>query len=329
MNLNSGDDECLRSVDFESQKLINSLNAEEERANADGGSQPRKVRKKRFIQVEDVEDDSETEHTPKARLVEDRRKSSQLNKRKPQLVDIEDDDAETEFTPQSRKRNQDEVRNRKQQVFDGESSQPNKKKKKIVDSDSEDESNGESDVDDKGKSSDKKRESRKWSAVWNDFVVITKEDGSQKAQCKHCKKEYKHQSHKNGTATLGRHSKRCSLTPRTSGDIGNMMINTEAKLQARKIDHLVFREMVAKTIIQHDLPFAYVEYERVRAVWKYLNADVKFISRNTAAADVYRFYEDETANLKMELASLPGRISFTSDLWPAITHEGYVCLTAH
>ncbi|XP_024004951.1 zinc finger BED domain-containing protein RICESLEEPER 2-like [Eutrema salsugineum] len=85
----------------------------------------------------------------------------------------------------------------------------------------------------------------------------------------------------------------------------------------------------AKTIIQHDLPYAYVEYERVREVWRYLNADVKFISRNTAAKDVYRFYENETAKLKNELASLPGWISFTTDLWSAITHEGYMCITAH
>ncbi|XP_010484883.1 PREDICTED: zinc finger BED domain-containing protein RICESLEEPER 3-like [Camelina sativa] len=87
--------------------------------------------------------------------------------------------------------------------------------------------------------------------------------------------------------------------------------------------------MIAKCIIQHDFPFAYVEYERVRSIWKYLNADVKFISRNTVAADVYKFYENEADNLKRELANLPGRISLTSDLWSAITQEGYMCLTAH
>ncbi|XP_010513568.1 PREDICTED: zinc finger BED domain-containing protein RICESLEEPER 4-like [Camelina sativa] len=87
--------------------------------------------------------------------------------------------------------------------------------------------------------------------------------------------------------------------------------------------------MIAKCIIQHDLPFAYVEYERVRSIWKYLNEDVKFISRNTSAADVYKFYENEAENLKRELVNLPGRISLTSDLWSAITQEGYMCLTAH
>ncbi|CAA7036531.1 unnamed protein product [Microthlaspi erraticum] len=102
-----------------------------------------------------------------------------------------------------------------------------------------------------------------------------------------------------------------------------------AKLKARKIDQLVFRKMVSKSIIQHDLPFSYVEYERVRAVWKYLNDDVQVISRNTAVADVIKYYENEKAALKRELRNLHGRISFTSDLWTAVTDEGYVCLTAH
>ena len=56
---------------------------------------------------------------------------------------------------------------------------------------------------------------------------------------------------------------------------------------------------------------------------------MKFISRNTAAKDVYKFYQSETYILKKELVTLPGRISFTSNLWMAITHEGYMCLTAH
>ena len=37
--------------------------------------------------------------------------------------------------------------------------------------------------------------------------------------------------------------------------------------------------------------FHNVGYERIRSVWKYLSADVKFVSRNTAAKDVYRFYQ--------------------------------------
>jgi len=105
-----------------------------------------------------------------------------------------------------------------------------------------------------------------------------------------------------------------------NGDIGQMMVNSEARLQARKIN---------QHVIQHDLPFTYVEYDRVREIWKYLNPDVKFFSRNTATADVYRFYESRIDKLKRELAQVLGRISFTTDLWSALTHEGYMCLTTN
>ena len=87
--------------------------------------------------------------------------------------------------------------------------------------------------------------------------------------------------------------------------------------------------MVAKSIVQHYLPYSYVEYERVRDTWKYLNADVQTICRNTARADVYRLYESERDTLKRELATLPGRVSFTSDLWTSVKREGYMCVTAH
>ncbi|XP_010430917.1 PREDICTED: zinc finger BED domain-containing protein RICESLEEPER 1-like [Camelina sativa] len=149
-----------------------------------------------------------------------------------------------------------------------------------------------------------------------------------RAQRNHCKRDYAYDSHKNGTNSYNRHMKACKVLL-SNADISKVMLNSEARLQARKIDHMIFHEMVAKCIIQHDLPFAYVEYERVRSVWKYLNAYVKFISWNTAEANVYKLYENEIENLKRELAHLPGRISFTSDLWTAIPHEGYMCLTTH
>ncbi|CAA7057283.1 unnamed protein product [Microthlaspi erraticum] len=221
----------------------------------------------------------------------------------------------------------------------GMSSQPSRKKKKKgkasdkmpssqsknnTDKDERDES--ESD-DEEGSDTEQQKESKKHSPVWEDFDTIIKKDGTQKAQCKHCNKEYVFHSHNTGTSSLKRHQQRCLITK--SKNVANMLVTADAKLKARKIDQHVFREMVAKSIIQHDLPFSYVEYERVRAVWKYLNDDVQVISRNTAVADVIKYYENEKAALKRELRNLPGRISFTSDLWTAVTDEGYVCLTAH
>ena len=39
----------------------------------------------------------------------------------------------------------------------------------------------------------------------------------------------------------------------------------------RKIDQLVFREMIAVALIEQHLPYSFVEYRRIREAWHYLN----------------------------------------------------------
>ncbi|XP_013624505.1 PREDICTED: zinc finger BED domain-containing protein RICESLEEPER 2-like [Brassica oleracea var. oleracea] len=134
-------------------------------------------------------------------------------------------------------------------------------------------------------------ENRQRSGVWTDFKVVEKPSGDLKAVCNHFKNEY--------------------------AVVFSLAWNKWVE------------ELAAKTIVQHDLPYSYVEYERVRETWKYLNVDVQFICRDTAKSDVYQLYESERDTLNRELASLPGRVSFTSDLWTSLKREGYMCVTGH
>lgn len=87
--------------------------------------------------------------------------------------------------------------------------------------------------------------------------------------------------------------------------------------------------MLAVAIVKHDLPFNYVEYEGIRDLHKYLNPDVKHITRNTAKADVLKLHKKHKEILREQLISCPNRICLTSDLWSSITTDGYICLTAH
>nr|GMC77807.1 zinc finger BED domain-containing protein RICESLEEPER 2-like [Ipomoea batatas] len=155
------------------------------------------------------------------------------------------------------------------------------------------------------------------SDVWNHFTVI-EIDGKDRAKCKYCHKNYVMGSHRYGTSTLSRHLVSCKVKPKYN-DVGSMLIDHEGKLRAKKIDHDTVREMISMCIIEHDLPFSFVEYNRIRELHKYLNADYKFISRNTAATDVYKFYEREKEKLKNILTRIPSRICLTSDLWTACT----------
>ena len=51
-------------------------------------------------------------------------------------------------------------------------------------------------------------------------------------------------------------------------------------------------------IISHDLPFSYVEYKWVRKINKYLNPDVKYISRLIVTNDIWKFYLTQKEKLK-------------------------------
>ena len=83
------------------------------------------------------------------------------------------------------------------------------------------------------------------------------------------------------------------------------------------------------SLIKHDLPFSYVEYDGVRVVWKYLKHEVKFISCLTVAHDAWKIYLQHKAKLEEELSQIHGRICLTCDLWTTCSNEGYLCLTAH
>ncbi|KAK7261864.1 hypothetical protein RIF29_28187 [Crotalaria pallida] len=165
---------------------------------------------------------------------------------------------------------------------------------------------------------------------WEYFTVVEVVDeakGYKKVKCNGCNSTYLVGGTKYGTNSMRRHIVDCSKID--SKDVGQMLMDGQAKLKSRMIDQLVSREMCASAIIEHDLPFNFAEYKKIRVWLKYLNPDWIPVSRNTVKADVLKVYMREKQRLKETLASIPNRICLTSDLWTACTTEGYICLTAH
>ena len=162
----------------------------------------------------------------------------------------------------------------------------------------------------------KGKHKRRHSKCWNFFTIEGDRmpDGKFKCVCNYCNHFYILDLHKSGTNTLLRHSKTCPKTPNNT---------------CPKIDQLVFREMIVVAIVEHDLPYAFVEYRRVREALHYANPTIEFWCRNTAVSDVFKIFEREKMKLRQVLSEVPGRICLTTDLWRAITIEGYLCLTAH
>lgn len=176
-----------------------------------------------------------------------------------------------------------------------------------------------------------KRKGRLTSKVWVNFDILSDLDefGNMTCKCKNCGTVYSADS-KAGTGNLIRHVKSCKM--RTYRDVGQMLLEkTSSGLKSRvvKYDANEFRELVALAIVQHDLPFQFVEYVGIRKCFSYLHPDVKHITRNTIKADVLKMFKREKQKLRCELADIPGRISLTSDCWTSLVTDGYISFTAH
>ncbi|KAL0802776.1 hypothetical protein Bca101_057952 [Brassica carinata] len=136
---------------------------------------------------------------------------------------------------------------------------------------------------------------RRHSKCWNNFDIGDKlSDGTTVVVCKHCHHSYNFDL-SNGITTLWRHSRNCSKTPGSTPGGSN-----------RKFDIMVFREMIAGAIAEHNLSYSFVEYRRIREAFAYANPSIKFWCRNTAVADVFKIYENEKAHLRKVWSEVPG-----------------------
>jgi hypothetical protein len=171
---------------------------------------------------------------------------------------------------------------------------------------------------------------KRTSIVWNFFDPIHVEgDDMVRAKCKSCGKTYKAPG-EYGTGNMTRHMNKCAR--KDTPDVGQMLLSASQggmSVVSSKFDPKKFRELIVASIIKHDLPFRYVEYEGVRESMQYLRPGVQLISRNTVKADLCKMYANEKQKLKAMLSRCNGRISLTSDLWSSLTTDGYICLTAH
>jgi len=158
----------------------------------------------------------------------------------------------------------------------------------------------EEDMDDSVKlresSSSKKTEKSRTSDVWKYFTRIgAGDDGKERAKCNGCKKKYVIGS-QNGTSHLKRHMEKC--TKLKFEDVRQMIVDGQGKLKARRIDPMVCRQLCVNLIIQHGLPFNFVEYEALRIWISYINHDACLVSRNTIKNDVMKIHMKEKNMLK-------------------------------
>ena len=90
------------------------------------------------------------------------------------------------------------------------------------------------------------------------------------------------------------------------------IIDHAGKLKSREIDHKLC-EVISMAIIEHGLPFSFVEYKWIRELHSMLNPDMKHYSRNTVVADVWKFHKEQKEKLKQSMHRCRNRICLTSD----------------
>jgi len=77
-----------------------------------------------------------------------------------------------------------------------------------------------------------------------------------------------------------------------------MIVDGHGMLKPRKLDQMVSCEMCANSIIQHGLPFKFVEYKKLRTWITYMNPYVTLVSRNTIKSDALRIFMKGKTKLK-------------------------------
>ena len=93
---------------------------------------------------------------------------------------------------------------------------------------------------------------------------------------------------KNETSTLQCHTRKCGVYQKTcsNGDVGKIIPDHVGNLRTKRLDQSVVCEMTSMMIIEHGLPFSFVEHRRFKELLLYLHPDVKVYSRCVATINV-------------------------------------------
>ena len=133
------------------------------------------------------------------------------------------------------------------------------------------------------------------------------------------------------TSTLFCYMKRCDNKPHSvvESNVGKLMLGHTGKLRTRIIDQDVVNELISMIIIEHDLPYSFVENKRFKELILYLYPKAKIPSRHVVTLNVNKLYENDKQKLKQVLCKLPSRINLTANVWTSCTIERYIALAAH
>lgn len=103
----------------------------------------------------------------------------------------------------------------------------------------------------------------------------------------------------------------------------------EQPFNMTEINQKTHHSMLAEAIVAHDIPYNFVEYDKIRVWMNYLNPYAEMVCRNTEVSNIKNIYNREIIKLKEIMGMILNRICLTSYLWTTLTSKRYICLIAH
>jgi hypothetical protein len=89
------------------------------------------------------------------------------------------------------------------------------------------------------------------------------------------------------------------------------------------------REKLVQWVITSQQPFTVVEEPSFIEFVHTLHPGVLLPSADTVKRNIYDLYEENVGKIKNILQMVPGKISFTTDIWTSPSTKSFLSLTAH
>src|SRR5829696_1809264 len=89
------------------------------------------------------------------------------------------------------------------------------------------------------------------------------------------------------------------------------------------------KKKLIKWIVIHQHPFTIVEESYFIELVHSLYSEANIPSADTIKRNIIELYELNLKNVQIILQKLPGKISFTIDIWTSPSTKSFLCLTDH
>ena len=138
------------------------------------------------------------------------------------------------------------------------------------------------------------------------------------ARCKHCNEIFS-AARNSGNSHIRRHLCLCEPRLRVHNMVERLQssaFSTEAAALANwKFDRKITRCELVRLIVQHELPFSFVEYEGFHSYSLSLNPLAELVSRTTIKENCMEAFQNHMSSLGDLFGSWKCRFSLTTDLW--------------